>query len=298
MIICPLCGSDETESIAPYRSASPIMANRFRQVCHKCTLVFAAPQPTQEEWSNYNATYFSSAHGSAHLTKRSQLFRTALGKLRMQFVNQSLGQNVVHSVVEVGPGFGEFAAAFRDRYPEVGYAAIETDPSVFGYLKKIGISIFDGFDAVKQDADLVVASHVLEHTLNPTVFLKQMAACLRPGGLLFVEVPCRDDLYKHIDEPHTLFFDKPALHLAAKAAGLTNIRLSYHGELRETLQSEMHQHRLLRLITKGFRILKRVLDPNLRYGLTCSERILIAPFDAHTDKKDPARWLRLLANKP
>lgn len=276
------------------------MAKRHRAHCTNCDLVFADPLPSPEDWTAYNADYFTSAHGEAHLAPRAVTFRAALGKVRAGFVaDKARDQEYqIGKVLEIGPGFGEFAESWCTTHPNAQYSGIETDSSVHARLTGLGLDLLaDMQTAAGQDFDLVVASHVLEHTLDPVGFLRGMAACAAPGGMIFVETPCRDDLYKMGDEPHTLFFDKSSMGEAARRADLQDIQLSYHGEPRDRLVTDRGRPRPVRLAGRALRELRLDRHVGLPPTLTQPQRGVIRGFDAHRTLSTPARWIRLMARR-
>lgn len=298
---CPVCTSPTTSQLGPYRSASALMAERHRVQCGACDLVFADPLPSDADWQAYNADYFTSAHGEAHLAPRAVTFRGALGKIRAAFIAQAAADRglEIKRVLEIGPGFGELASAWINAHPETSYSAVETDSSAYDSLGSIGVDLVPDMEAMfGEGVDLVLASHVLEHTLDPVGFLSAMARCAKPGGLIFIETPCRDDLYKTGDEPHTLFLDKPAMLEAANRAGLRDPQLSYHGEARQDLITERDRPRALRLMMRALRELRLDQNQGMPSSLTTPERRVIRGFDAHRTSPDPARWIRLTAQTP
>ena len=72
-------------------------------------------------------------------------------------------------------------------------------------------------------------SHVLEHMPDPRYFLKLVHEKLKTGGKLFIDVPCKDYLYKDIDEPHVLFFNIQSLSFLLMNIGFTINWLDYFG---------------------------------------------------------------------
>ena len=83
---------------------------------------------------------------------------------------------------------------------------------------------------------MVIASHVVEHVSDPLSFLNNIIDYIRPGGSIFIEVPCQDHLYKSLDEPHLLFFTDQSLQLLLETLGFVDIQLSFHGRKLTSLQ--------------------------------------------------------------
>ena len=125
-------------------------------------------------------------------------------------------------VVDVGAGTGVFLARFL---PEMGAEwrgiAIEPDPNAVAHLRGLNrfevISDLFSADLNLPPADLITFNKVIEHIAAPRPVLEIAAARLKPGGLIYVEVPDaltanrrppRDNilgaLHKHLYEPETL----------------------------------------------------------------------------------------------
>jgi SAM-dependent methyltransferase len=78
--------------------------------------------------------------------------------------------------------------------------------------------------------DVIVMSHVLEHFLDPGAMLRLTGRRLKPGGVLYVEVPHipLEAMHRHVDsvwaprfdEPHITFFDPGSLRRVLAANGL------------------------------------------------------------------------------
>jgi 2-polyprenyl-3-methyl-5-hydroxy-6-metoxy-1,4-benzoquinol methylase len=78
---------------------------------------------------------------------------------------------------------------------------------------------------------LILAAHVLEHTVDAPASLAKMAGSLEPGGTLLVVVPDDSD---PVNPDHTFFFTTYTLRGCAEAAGLTVDRL----EIRRIVERE------------------------------------------------------------
>ena len=182
------------------------------------------------------------------------------------------------------------------------YYALESDLTCHARLRSLGVRLINGPDDLPSGTsfDLVVLSHVLEHVAEPIGFLGAMTSRLRSGGVLFIEVPCRDFEYKSIDEPHLLFFDKGPMALLLDRVGCAQVHLSYHGRelsaLRrprpfDRIRSSVHS----RLLSAGLVAPFAGQAPGLEGIEVPIERAAVRPFDAHVEQRRPARWLRALA---
>jgi len=125
-------------------------------------------------------------------------------------------------VIDVGAGTGVFLARFL---PAMGAGwrgiAIEPDPDAATHLRGLNrfevISALFSADLDLPPADLITFNKVIEHIAAPGPVLENAAARLKPGGLIYVEVPdaltafhrppednILGALHKHLYEPETL----------------------------------------------------------------------------------------------
>lgn len=303
---CPVCGGVDVETQGDYRAKHPVFAGRRRVQCSSCGMVFATPMPSDSALDEYNANYFSTAHGGQPGNAVATAFFSGIARLRIAYLERYLGTHdiTVSTLLECGPGPGFFARNWLERHPESTYMAVETDTSCHASLKAIGVQLIDGLGMAKDagSVDLVVMSHVLEHVPHPKKFLARATRTLSPGGALFIEVPCREYEHKPIDEPHLLFFDKKPMHRFLSELGFDEIEVSYHGSeisrLRSgsTLGAKWMALRS-RLIAAG------IVAPFARASVGMEplvnpvERAAVAPFNAHRESLMPAWWLRAVARK-
>ena len=75
-------------------------------------------------------------------------------------------------------------------------------------------------DAEKGSYSLITLNQVLEHVRRPLPFLQHISEYLAKDGILFMEVPHRDDLYKSWVGPHILFWEKRSLVSVLGKAGM------------------------------------------------------------------------------
>lgn len=302
---CPVCGSDNVEVGPSYTGTHPIFTVMKRAHCHSCDMVFATPMPHKLALEEYNASYFSSAHGGQPQKAQTMAFFSGIAKLRLAHIEHYLHNRdiIVTSVLELGPGPGFFARHWLERYPKTTYKALETDTSCHASLEKIGVCLIEA-SALAQDTnpiDLVVMSHVLEHQSTPIKFIHNSTLNLRKGGAIFIEVPCRDWEHKATNEPHLLFFDKRPMQHVLIESGFSDIELSYHGQEIDRLRSaspiqSVHRGIRSKLIDLGLITPFARIEPGLE-SLDPLERAVTAPFKAHCEMRKPAWWLRAVARK-
>lgn len=302
---CPVCRDRHVRAVAPYRHTSALFAGRSRTTCDTCGMVFASPMPDAIALAAYNTSYFDSAHGGVPTDSIAIAFHSGINRLRVVHVERFLHARgvAVSSVLEVGAGGGYFARHWLARHPDSSYHAIESDTSCHPGLLAIGVEVLqDPRDAQQPLLDLVVMSHVLEHTADPSDFLQKMTARLRRGGVLFIEVPCRDWEFKAEDEPHLLFFDKIPMTRLLSDLGFAEIQLTYHGREIAKLRSPSLVARVVRRVRARL-LVHGVVAPFARItaGLEVLEepleRAAVAPYEAHRECSRPAWWLRAAAQK-
>jgi trans-aconitate methyltransferase len=302
---CPICGAFDFEIMGDYRGAHPVFLGMKRAHCKTCEMVFADPMPSDSAQAEFNASYFNNAHGGKPQAAATLAFFFGIARLRAAHLEHYLRQNElsVSKVHEVGPGPGWFARSWMAQHPRTTYSAVETDVSCHTALREIGVQMGPiGNTADAEPVDLVVMTHVLEHVTEPAAFLLESTRRLRAGGILFIEVPCRDWEHKPLDEPHLLFFDKEPMKRLLENQGFREIKVSYHGQKIAHLQKASKVDSTImalrsKLIGMGviapFGQMRRGMEP-----LTSSlERAVLAPYLAHQESMEPAWWLRALAVK-
>jgi len=302
---CPICGAFDFEFKGDYRGAHPVFLGMKRAHCKTCEMVFADPMPSDSALAEFNASYFNNAHGGKPQGAATLAFFSGIARLRNAHLEHYLRQNEisVSKVHEVGPGPGWFARSWIAQHPRTTYSAVETDASCHAALREIGVQMAPiGNTANAEPVDLVVMTHVLEHVTEPAAFLLESTQRLRAGGILFIEVPCRDWEHKPLDEPHLLFFDKEPMKRLLENQGFREIKVSYHGQKIAHLQKASKVDSTIMALRSKL-IGMGVIAPfgQMRMGMEALtrplERAVLAPYLAHQESKDPAWWLRALAVK-
>lgn len=312
---CPICGCQSTGPRIEYKGRSDLFKGLALVSCINCGMAYIDPMPSQAELTVYNDAYFVNAHGGSDFAYSP--FFSALAKIRIKHIEDyTTSENIsVGSVLEYGPGRGALAAEWLRIKPYDDYRVVESDKASLAHLRSLGVKSLDesrsSVECSKKgsptsfiglDFDLIIMSHVLEHVSDPKKFLHEALQKLKPGGVLFIEVPCQDYLFKEIWEPHLLFFDKPQLNRLLDDLGLDSVSVTYHGRTIDAEKRRIFFDDLLDRM-RGVLMHLRVLpampwEKGLQFIHSVEERASVFSFYAHKENSLPSIWLRAVATKP
>lgn len=108
-------------------------------------------------------------------------------------------------------------------------------------LKNMHVGDFDDLNFPDNHFDVVYASQVFEHLLFPTEDLARLKRVLKPGGMLYIEVPNyytlpvltgKDDFMLNEPPQHINYFTPKTLKKLLVDGGMTKIHLSSGGGLK------------------------------------------------------------------
>lgn len=125
-------------------------------------------------------------------------------------------------VLDVGGGVGELVQCFAADGHEVTVIDMSDAPASIPGIGRVRVPFLEWSGG---EFDVVVMSHVLEHTASPSGFLKHAKSMMAKDGLLFIEVPFElltPLIRRHIgDHRHLGFFSTVTLRGFIDKAGLT-----------------------------------------------------------------------------
>lgn len=139
--------------------------------------------------------------------------------------------------LEFGPGRAGTTCALHDAQPGGTAYAVEAAGSWRDRLRGSGrfAGVYATMEAMAEDGarcTLFLASHAMEHVSDLDATLAIIDRLVRPGGLIFIEVPHSNDYYcRHegILIPHTLYFSDRSLRVIAGHMGWQVIDVSCWG---------------------------------------------------------------------
>jgi SAM-dependent methyltransferase len=202
-------------------------------------------------------------------------------------------------VLDVGCGAGAFASYIK----HATFVGLDDNFPIAGATADIRNESLASHSAAHPDEyDAVCAFHVLEHTADPAKFARDLARCVRPGGLLIIAVPKFPSAINDIPDfvfnapPHHLtWWNEQALGTLAETVGLqvqslAGLPLGAHHRLGHWM-GRMSPRLTGDLFFKASRWWYGALAWSFVAGVACSA-VLGTPRDA------PPLELLLVARKP
>jgi SAM-dependent methyltransferase len=252
---CLVCGSNDHVNFLPGAKHLNLIPPVGVVRCRSCGLLFLNPRPSsyarEEIWAGRKPKgleeYLNNLANYGAVTKsRLPLFEKRVAELRSKYFPSG-----AVSILDIGASSGEFLEAAR----QAGWDTFGVEPSTDGVAKARA----KGLNVVQSPAeslpfadgtfDLVHSNHVFEHLADPLAAAKEAWRVLRPGGVIFVEVPNQFDniqffRYRIMGEVpvrernirsihHLVFFSRKSLRRLLSIAGFSNIVvLNRYGAMR------------------------------------------------------------------
>lgn len=181
---CWLCGCTDAE---PYAEI-----DRWQYVrCRECELVYLFPRPTPSELSDlYSKAYFDDLKGDGQINYMEIAdSRIEANAERVAYLN---GLRAPGKLVELGCAAGYFLEAARRQGWDCTGVELSDYAADFA-RQQYGLDVRTGLlEETKLPADsfdVAVLLHTLEHHPDPARTLREVKRILKPGGLIYLEVP-------------------------------------------------------------------------------------------------------------
>lgn len=227
---CPVCDShritqyrqviqtpDVLYELMPGVTVNALITTRYC-VCQDCSVIFQNPRLSDTELHTFYSQgyYRRTVNASNEEMEGEELYR-ANGDA--EIIKRYTGKLTSH--LDIGCGRGCLLDAI-DAAVRVG---VESD---VGYVRVKGVEIYPEVHRVpRKSFDLVTAIHVLEHVPKPLDYLQRMAAFIRTGGHLVIEVPTWKSPGGPLRLAHLFHFETDVLKLMCVQAGLRVLQVEF-----------------------------------------------------------------------
>ncbi|PZQ58075.1 MAG: hypothetical protein DI570_18585 [Phenylobacterium zucineum] len=206
---CPLCASDDwcaLSDIRPDRSVRTdggvVAAPMSKAHCAGCGLVHRRGQ--EED----TATLYAEDYQLYANRPNADLFDLTRHAVLVETVKGAWGAAAPPArVLEVGCGDGGLLAALAQQWPGSELLGVEPASSAVRVAQAAGRPVLQGMIGVEVPPvvaaggfDLIYSIHVVEHTPDPSAFLRALGDLLAPGGRLVIT--CPDGAVPHAEIIH------------------------------------------------------------------------------------------------
>lgn len=239
---CPGCGGNKSNHFLDH--------NVFTFVrCTACQCVFMNPGPTNEHVADLYENSEIYKFWAEYMYPQSRDSRLAtLHKSRVEWlvsaIDKFLFSKSEYRILEVGAGTGDTLFKLNSlNRSDLHTFAVEWNPEMKESLNKNGVEFLGRtIEDINQDSqkfDVIVLFEVIEHLLDPTLFLKSATRLLNEDGLILfttpnaqsIEVQWMKNRTMTIDIEHiSLLTPSAVTHLAYKN-GLTVELIETNGKL-------------------------------------------------------------------
>lgn len=204
-------------------------------ICKKCGLVQTNPRMTKNSYQKfYDSEYRSSGMGKT-LSKDKFFLKQKKRGWRIHNYLEKITKKKIENkfVVEIGTGAGGILQFFKEKNNQV--LGLDLGSEYIEYGKKQGLDLKVGtielLKNLEKKPDIVIYSHVLEHTTNPVEDFKNLRKYLKPESIVYIEVPgikfltlsYRQDFLQYLNFAHTYHFTLRTLNNCLKKAGFKMI---------------------------------------------------------------------------
>ena len=297
---CPVCNDvSDKLTLEKYKGESELFKNKNLLKCIYCTFVFMYPMPTI---SNLNKYYnnMSRTHEEAFQVYKIQ------AEERVKYL-KSLGVfDGDINILDIGTGEGVLRDVLVESWDgDIDFFATELSNKLINELTRQNIYLLPYDDVGKLIVpnnvkfDIITICFVLEHQIDPVEFLYDLTKHLSPKGVLYIDVPHQDYVFKPIYEAHTLFFSKKSLVALANSLNLDIVNIECFGSDINGLAVDKDVKSLIRWFLPFFirRTLYRVFT--LFKNQNTSDRIKALYLQHDFDiVRENGRWIRcVLRNK-
>lgn len=191
---CPICNNNNLSGYAlDVKRNGPHIS---RVICNNCSIVFANPMADEKELEVFYNNYYEKGNFklfeyknklSLLLKNKTQDYNLKKGDFIYKFINKG-------NILDIGAGIGSVLHLVDS--PGFNLYATELDQDAINFVHnqfRNNVQIFKGdlINARYPDNffDYIIFNHVIEHTLNPVQYLKEINRILKNNAILYIGTP-------------------------------------------------------------------------------------------------------------
>jgi len=218
------------------RVSKEVFGSKELIFCDKCGFGFVVPPVDQKDLARYYKNLYrdpgarygikpGSITFDKFLIETRSLAQILLAKMFREFKPGD-------SFLDIGGGNGFSSHAVKNLCPGVSLFVVEPDKHSRGFLKSLGVHLYDGFfndspipDLDNRKFDCILMSHVLEHYNSKDIpgVLSHVKRLMTDRSIFVCEVPV-EDVKNHITQrnaviPHLSHFTEKSFAIALESAG-------------------------------------------------------------------------------
>jgi len=201
---CPLCHATNADlawcSVAGYQ---------LRR-CARCAFLYVTPRPTDEALAtHYNTDYFMARQVSSGAENPRSTAQARRAALAFHHLIRELHPSAVR-VCEIGCSFGYLLRDLRDLGYQVKGYELSPTTATFG-REHLGLDIESGTfpKEARDEFDVVIMRHVLEHVKEPRPLLENVLGSLRSRGIAIIVGPNSHSLNSRLFGRHCSWIAPP-----------------------------------------------------------------------------------------
>jgi 2-polyprenyl-6-hydroxyphenyl methylase/3-demethylubiquinone-9 3-methyltransferase len=238
-VACPACGTDVPVFVFEKFGFS-------FQRCPECRTIYMSPRPSEAAMAHYYANSENYAYWAKHIFPASEVTRRE--KIHKPWLDRVIGYVERFKVprgtlLEIGPGFGTFAALASGSGAFDRVVAIEPTPEMAAACRERGVEVVEKRieDATSEvtAASVACAFEVIEHLFDPSRFVRAVHGLLAPGGVMVLSCPNGDGFdiamlgggSLAVDAEHVNLFNPVSLRGLVEAAGFEVLIVHTPGRL-------------------------------------------------------------------
>ena len=172
-------------------------------ICKNCGLIRMNPYYTEDFLKIFYSEFYSPIYRNGKYCS-DELFNNTCnirGKYIIDRINSSVNINLKGlKVFEIASGSGGILKAFQNNGSDV--YGCDYDEDFILLANKNGINIVKGsYDELKKfgKCDLLILSHILEHIVEPNIFINNILELVSDSGYIYIEIPTLESIAHHFN---------------------------------------------------------------------------------------------------